>query len=91
MNPVPTDAQWLVLYLIDDDDVVYVGDGKWRGRGPSGSFSITGAVQRLYQLGLVEIAADGSLKVTHEGVGVLKRRSVYEVLERRNRRRGEVS
>ena len=87
MNPVPTDSQWLVLYQIDEGDVVADGDSRWKAKGAVGWFSVTGAVQRLWMLHLVDFTKDGTPMVTVEGEEVLKRRSVYEVLERINRRR----
>lgn len=87
MNPVPTDWQWLVLYQIDEDEVIADGFGCWKAKGPIGWHQVTGAVQRLFILGLVDLAVDGTPTVNKDGMEVLKRRSVYEVLERRNRRR----
>lgn len=84
-NPVPSDPQWLVLYQIDDGDVWFDG-GRWRAATELGSRNVTGAVQRLYGLGLVEFRPGNKLIVNKDGVDVLKRRSVYDVLERLNRR-----
>lgn len=87
MNPVPTDSQWLVLYQIDEGDVVVDGTGRWKAKGTVGWFSVTGAVQRLWTLRLVDLDKNGKPMITPEGAEVLKRRSVYEVLERVNRRK----
>ena len=86
MNPSPTDAQWLVLFQVDDGDVFYAGNGVWRAKSTIGHFPVTKILWRLQSLGLVQFCADNVLEVTELGVEVLKRRSVYEVLERRNRR-----
>lgn len=90
MNPVPTDAQWLLLYMIEDGgEVRSDGAGGWRADGPVGTFRCTGMVQRLWQLGLVDIVGpvdEPHVCVNAEGLEVLKRRSVYDVLERRNRK-----
>lgn len=89
MNPVPTDAQWLILYQIDEGDVVVDGPGRWKAKGAVGYFSATGAVQRLWRLGLINLSKDGVPSVNVDGQEVLKRRSVYDVLERLNRRRSD--
>lgn len=86
MNPVPTDYQWLVLYQVDENDVVTNGVGCWKAKGPIGWTEVTGAIQRLYVLGLVDLAKDGTPSVNKDGMEVLKRRSVYDVVERMNRR-----
>lgn len=86
MNSVPTDAQWLILYQIDEGDVVVDGPGRWKAKGTIGYFSATGAVQRLWRLGLINLDKDGNPSITADGQDVLKRRSVYDVLERLNRR-----
>lgn len=87
MNPVPTDAQWLILYMIDDGDVFPDGAGGFKAKGPVGFFRCTGAVRRLHQLGYVELDLALNPTVNKHGMEVLKRRSVYDVLERANRRR----
>lgn len=98
MNPVPSDAQWLVLYLIDEGDVFLDGMGTWRATYndvTGAARPVSGLVRRLYQLGLVDYVYGEALnqdnilmgvKVSKLGMDVLKRRSVYEVLERANRR-----
>lgn len=83
MNPVPSDAQWLVLYMIEYGEVFDDGAGGWKAKSPSSFFRCTGAVRRLHQLGLIELHP---MKITKEGHEVLKRRSVYDVIERANRR-----
>lgn len=87
MNPVPSDRQWLVLHQIDDGEVVPDGPGRWRAKAPIGWTSATGAVQRLYMLGLISLDVNGIPTINADGREVLTRRSVYDVLERVNRRR----
>lgn len=87
MNPVPSDSHWLILYMIDDGDVFADGAGGWKAKSSVTFFRCTGAVRRLHQLGLVDLALDGTPSVNKDGMAVLKRRSVYDVLERRNRRK----
>lgn len=86
MNRCPTDAQWLVLYQVDDGDVWLDGDGRWRAKSERASYVVTGIINRLHQLGLVEFPSPDTIKVTGEGVKVLHRRSVYDTLDRLNRR-----
>jgi hypothetical protein len=87
MNPSPTDAQWLVLFQVDVGEVVPDGPDRWKAKGAVRRFSVTGAIQRLYMLNLIDFTEDGTPVVTAEGEEVLKRRSVYDVLERVNRRK----
>lgn len=86
MNPVPTDAQWLVLYQIDDGDVWFAGNGVWRAKSPVGHFNVTRMILKLLDLDLIKFGAAHTIEVTAKGMEALKRRSVYDVLERRNRR-----
>jgi hypothetical protein len=88
MNPVPTDAQWLILYQVDDGDVFFDGNGTWRAKSPVGHFNVTRILWKLLELGLVQFPAAGGVEVTAAGMETLKRRSVYDVLERRARRAG---
>lgn len=87
MNPVPSDAQWLILYMIDDGDVFPDGAGGFKAKGPVGFFRCAGAVRRLHQLGLIDLDQVMTPTVNKYGMEVLKRRSVYDVLERASRRR----
>ena len=88
-NPVPSDPQWLTLHQIDDGLVSY-GHHQWWAEGSLRDVKVTGQVNRLWQLGLVTFPAqldDGAKPaVSAEGQIVLNRRSVYDVLERVNRR-----
>lgn len=86
MNPSPTDAQWLVLYQVDDGDVFYAGNGVWRAKSSIGHFAVTRILWRLLELDLIRFLEDSQVEVTEQGMEVLRRRSVYDVLERRNRR-----
>lgn len=98
MNPVPSDAQWLVLYLIDEGDVFLDGIGIWRATYndvTGAARPVSGMVRRLHELGLVDYVYTKALgrediltgvKVNRFGMETLKRRSVYDVLERANRR-----
>ena len=88
MNPVPTDSQWLILHQVDDGEVVPDGPGRWKAKGSIGWCQCTGIIQRLYVLGLINLSDDGTPTVNKDGAEVLKRRSVYDVLERINRRAG---
>jgi transcriptional regulator of nitric oxide reductase len=84
MNPTPTDQQWLVLHMIDDGDVWREGN-LWIAATEHGRVNVSGRVWRLIRLGLVDVK-DDKLVIHPEGFDVLKRRSVYDVLERLNRR-----
>lgn len=84
---MPSDAQWLILYMIDDGDVFPDGAGGFKAKGPVGFFRCNGAVRRLHQLGFVDLDSALNLTVSESGMEVLKRRSVYDVLERASRRR----
>ena len=97
MNPVPSDAQWLVLYLIDEGDVFLDGTGTWRATyndATGAARPVSGMVRRLYQLGLVDYVYRGTpgedvltgVKVNKLGMDVLKRRSAYDVISRLNKR-----
>ena len=87
MNPVPSDAQWLVLLQVEDGEVFYCGEGVWRARGPVTTFPVTRIINRLIELGALECETEGELRVTAYGAMVLARRSVYDVLERQGRRK----
>ena len=97
MNPVPSDAQWLVLYLIDEGDVFLDGIGMWRATyndATGAARPVSGMVRRLYQLGLVDYVYRDTpgedvltgVKVNKLGMDVLKRRSAYDVISRLNKR-----
>lgn len=83
---MPSDAQWLILYMIDDGEVFADGAGGFKAKGPVSFFRCTGAVRRLHQLGLIDLDPALNPTVNVHGIEVLKRRSVYDVLERANRR-----
>ncbi len=94
MNPSPTDTQWLLLYQVEDGDVSYDPERKqWFVANGTSRSVATGRLQRLHQLGLVDLMEQWPdeqgrqryvAQVTAEGMEVLKRRSVYDVLERLN-------
>lgn len=90
MNPSPSDAQWLTLYRIDEGDVWYGGDGQWWAKGDLRDAKVTAQVRRLWQLGFIKFPTEltqlAKPTVTAEGSEILKRRSVYDVLERINSR-----
>lgn len=89
MNPTPSDRQWLTLHQVDDGEIWYQG-GEWWAQGTFRNTKVTSQVRRLWQLGFIKIpqALTEMIKpvVTAEGMEVLKRRSVYDVLERLNSR-----
>jgi len=76
-----------VLHMIDDDDVWREGD-MWMAATEHGRQNVTARVWRLIRLGLVDVKED-KLIIAPDGLDTLKRRSVYEVLERINRRRNK--
>lgn len=94
MNPSPTDTQWLLLYQVEDGDVSYDPERQqWLVANGTSRSVATGRLQRLFQLGLVDIEEQWpddqgrrvfAATVTAEGMLVLRRRSVYDVLERLN-------
>lgn len=88
-NPSPSDPQWLTLHQIDDGEVWFSGD-QWWARGSYRDAKVTAQVRRLWQLGYLSFPAtltpNCKPTLTAEGMETLKRRSVYDVLERMNRR-----
>jgi hypothetical protein len=89
MNPSPSDHQWLTLHRIDDGEVWY-NSGQWWAKGTYRDAKVTGQVNRLWQLGYIKLPEKlvylAKPAITAEGTEILKRRSVYDVLERVGRR-----
>lgn len=86
MSPNLNDRLWLVLYQVDDGFVWF--DGRdWWSQGVGKNARVTGAIHRLWQLGLVAfpktLRERDKPSVTTDGMALLKARSVYDVLDKR--------